>query len=1022
MKDIKKIKGKTKGTRDIFKEICDFANYGVAIVDPEGNLEYLNKTFARSHGYKPEELIGKNLTVFHTKEQLLRVNKLNKRLKKEGKYSQEEVMHVRKNGEVFPMLMSAVTIKDQKGKNEFLVAMGVDISSRKNAEEALRESEERFSQIAENEGKWIWEVDAKGLYTYASPVVKKILGYKPEEIVGKKHFYDFFKPDEKDQMKQGAFEAFAQKESFSDFINSNIHKSGKVVVLSTDGVPVLDEKGRLLGYRGVDTDITKQTEAEEALKESEEKFQQIANTIKDVFWVMDAKTGQALYISPAYKKIWGRSVKEIYDDSENWVKAIHKDDRERVAKAYAEMFKNGDFDEDYRILHKDKSIRWVRDRGYPIKNNNGEVYRLVGIVQDITNKKEIEEKLKESEEKFRTLFNNSKDALMTLEPPTWKFTSGNPSIVKMFGVKDEKEFLSLRPWEVSPKYQPDGQLSNIKAKKMIQKALKEGINFFEWTHKKVGGRNFYATVLLSKITLEGKDLLQATVRDITEKKSAEEKLKESEEKFRTLFNNSKDALMTLEPPTWKFTSGNPSIVKMFGVKDEKEFLSLRPWEVSPKYQPDGQLSNIKAKKMIQKALKEGINFFEWTHKKVGGRNFYATVLLSKITLEGKDLLQATVRDITEKKSAEEKLKESEEKYRSIFEIANDVIMLFDKTGTIVDINSRIRNITGYTREEMIGRNLLEMPEFFASEKDAELILGNFKKRIEGEEIKDYELNLIKKNKKPIVVEVNAVLLKKEGDIVGDLAILRDITERKKIEQMKTDFISIASHQLRTPLVGIKWVLERFLKKEQISEEGREYLKNIQDSSRRLTDLVDLLLNVSRFEGGRIVVTLKPLDTVGFIKGILEENKSLSTKKELSVIFEKRPDKLDVVTDPTLFRNIIQSIVSNAMEYTPEKGCIEIELEKKEKSFLVKASDNGIGIPKEDQPTIFDKFTRGKNAVTMKTGGVGLGLYAVKESIDLLGGKITFDSEVGKGTTFYIELPLESKPQKGKKRLHKHTNI
>jgi len=891
MKDIKKIKGKTKGTRDIFKEICDFANYGVAIVDPEGNLEYLNKTFARSHGYKPEELIGKNLTVFHTKEQLLRVNKLNKRLKKEGKYSQEEVMHVRKNGEVFPMLMSAVTIKDQKGKNEFLVAMGVDISSRKNAEEALRESEERFSQIAENEGKWIWEVDAKGLYTYASPVVKKILGYKPEEIVGKKHFYDFFKPDEKDQMKQGAFEAFAQKESFSDFINSNIHKSGKVVVLSTDGVPVLDEKGRLLGYRGVDTDITKQTEAEEALKESEEKFQQIANTIKDVFWVMDAKTGQALYISPAYKKIWGRSVKEIYDDSENWVKAIHKDDRERVAKAYAEMFKNGDFDEDYRILHKDKSIRWVRDRGYPIKNNNGEVYRLVGIVQDITNKKEIEEKLKESEEKFRTLFNNSKDALMTLEPPTWKFTSGNPSIVKMFGVKDEKEFLSLRPWEVSPKYQPDGQLSNIKAKKMIQKALKEGINFFEWTHKKVGGRNFYATVLLSKITLEGKDLLQATVRDITEKKSAEEKLKESEEK-----------------------------------------------------------------------------------------------------------------------------------YRSIFEIANDVIMLFDKTGTIVDINSRIRNITGYTREEMIGRNLLEMPEFFASEKDAELILGNFKKRIEGEEIKDYELNLIKKNKKPIVVEVNAVLLKKEGDIVGDLAILRDITERKKIEQMKTDFISIASHQLRTPLVGIKWVLERFLKKEQISEEGREYLKNIQDSSRRLTDLVDLLLNVSRFEGGRIVVTLKPLDTVGFIKGILEENKSLSTKKELSVIFEKRPDKLDVVTDPTLFRNIIQSIVSNAMEYTPEKGCIEIELEKKEKSFLVKASDNGIGIPKEDQPTIFDKFTRGKNAVTMKTGGVGLGLYAVKESIDLLGGKITFDSEVGKGTTFYIELPLESKPQKGKKRLHKHTNI
>ena len=145
----------------------------------------------------------------------------------------------------------------------------------KQVEKALRESEERFRQVARSAGEWIWEVDADGLYTYSSPVVEKILGYKPEEIVGKKHFYDLFHPEDREGLKKAALQTFVKRESFHSFVNRNITKKGETVWFSTSGVPMIDEKGNLLGYRGSDTDITERKKTEEALRESEQKFRNL---------------------------------------------------------------------------------------------------------------------------------------------------------------------------------------------------------------------------------------------------------------------------------------------------------------------------------------------------------------------------------------------------------------------------------------------------------------------------------------------------------------------------------------------------------------------------------------------------------------------------------------------------------------------------------------------------------------------------------------------------------------------------
>lgn len=251
--------------------------------------------------------------------------------------------------------------------------------------------------------------------------------------------------------------------------------------------------------------------------------------------------------------------------------------------------------------------------------------------------------------------------------------------------------------------------------------------------------------------------------------------------YRALFKSSRDAIMTLEPPSWKFTLGNPAALKMFMAKSETEFSSAEPWRLSPEKQPDGRLSGEKAKEMIDIAMRDGTNFFEWTHRRLDGTDFPATVLLTKVDLEGKSFLQATVRDITDIKLAEEKLREDEATLKKVQEVARIGGWTLDFTTNKISGSEGLSRIFG-TEEVDRNRDMSEVINKSIHPEDRQMVANSIRNAVEGKGALPVEYRIIRPdNSIRYVLTVPYAPIEKDGRLIKISGIIQDITERKTIE-------------------------------------------------------------------------------------------------------------------------------------------------------------------------------------------------------------------------------------------------
>lgn len=361
-----------------------------------------------------------------------------------------------------------------------------------------------------------------------------------------------------------------------------------------------------------------------------------------------------------------------------------------------------------------------------------------------------------------------------------------------------------------------------------------------------------------------------------------------------------------------------------------------------------------------------------------------------------------------------------EKYKLAIENTTEMVVITDEKGTVVYGNKAIEKITGYSSDEAIGI------------KAGKLWGGNMEKSFYEKmwktisvDKKTFTGELTNKRKNGENYTANLIIspiLSESGQILFYVAVERDITKEKNIDKAKTEFVSLASHQLRTPLSTVNWYTEMLLAGDvgKVTPQQKKYLDEVYHSNQRMISLVNALLNVSRIELGTFVIEPKPTDIVKLAQSVILEQKPQIDEKKLNVVFLLGKNIPVLQADPKLLRMVVQNLLSNAVKYTPGKGKIELSLalDNEKKAVLLKISDTGYGIPKPQQDKIFTKLFRADNVREKDTEGTGLGLYIVKSIVEQSRGKIWFSSKGGSasggesgGTTFYVTLPLDGMKRK-----------
>jgi len=432
-------------------------------------------------------------------------------------------------------------------------------------------------------------------------------------------------------------------------------------------------------------------------------------------------------------------------------------------------------------------------------------------------------------------------------------------------------------------------------------------------------------------------------------------------------------------------------------------------------------------KMWDRIKNKKLPFFgQLQNRRKNGELYYADVKIYPVLDKNKEIVffVGLERDVT----AEKKHFETAERLAAIVEGTEDAVIGEDLNGTVISWNKGAEHLYGYTENEVLEKSIdLIIPEGRREER-----IEAFKKVV-GEN-KTLHIQTQRKRKDGSLVDVDimySAIKSNDKSIVGFSVIGRDITKEKQIDKAKTEFVALASHQLKNPLSAVNWYTEMLLEGDagKLNKEQLKFVSQIHEGNRRMNELVNSLLNVSRIDMGSFSIDPAPLNLKALVKSMVDELGPLVKEKGLVLKTAFQKDLTDYLADPTLMRMVFQNLLSNAVKYTSKKGRVVLDVAQAKKSSLfggkklpqdslvISVKDTGMGIPISQQPSIFQKMFRADNAKAGVTEGNGLGLYIIKTVMEQSGGDVWFESEENKGTTFYVRLPKTGMVKKsGEKKL------
>ncbi|MFB6340177.1 PAS domain S-box protein [Saccharicrinis sp. FJH62] len=760
----------------------------------------------------------------------------------------------------------------------------------------------------------------------------------------------------------------------------------------------------ILIYFLVRKESVKQDKIKAQIKLKELEYEHLIENQDDLLVKVD-KQGRFLYINEKYCSFFGKSKEELLNQS--FMPLVHEDDRHSTTLKMEELYKPPYKTVVQQRVYTPDGWKWLEWKDTAIVNDKDEVYEIIAIGRDITDKKEVEFLIRAAHEELETFFALTPD-LSCIVKSDGTFLKVNKSWERILGYSIDELLNTSFTELIHPEDLNDTMLQIDQQK--TGKSVKGFINRYRCKS------GTYRTFEWMGTPPNQEGIMYAVARDITERIKMDRELKESEEKYRKLFEQSNDPVLLIEGE--KFIECNQATVKLLEYNSKKDIVGKHPWDLSPEFQPDGQPSYKKAVDLIEEALKSGYSRFEWVHQKKGGRNLWIEVSLTPLKERGVDIIYTNWRDITKRKQYEKELQTSQRNFEIIAENTSDFILIVDPNFLITYVSPSVNQVLGYSHEEITNKNIL----LFVHSDDVAYV----KNRIMEERQKNiFSSTFINKARKKDGTEIWIELsieriINSNNKQEYSVCIGRDVTERIKHEEelkhalakaresdkLKSSFLANMSHEIRTPLNGIIGFSEILATDSEMDEETRHSYSNIiRKSSNQLLSILNDILDISKIESQQIDLTIVENEINTLLNDIYDQFKPNVEAKGLDfkLIIPKKAGKLKVMGDNQRILQIFGNLLTNAIKFT-SSGSIEIGIEQLNNEWVFFVADTGKGIKDEYKETVWDRFIQGDRLSSDQHGGTGLGLSICKSLTELMHGKIWLTSEYGKGSTFYFTLP------------------
>ena len=418
-----------------YRSLAESSPDAIFILNRKSTIQYVNHVAAQWLGRPDTELLGHSQAEFFPQARARQHQEVIQRIFKTGKGARTEQKDSFKGTEKW-IETRLVPMRNREGTVTHVMGIARDLTEQKRTEESLREQEEWGRKIVSTAMEGFWMIDLEGKIVDVNEAYCRMSGYSREELLSMR--VSDVEVNESSPMQVIHHARRIARSGYDFFETRHRRKDGQIIDLEISTTFLKLREPRIFAFF---RNITERKQAEQALRASEKRFRQLADNIREVFWMSDPAKNQMLYVSPAYEEVWGRTCQSLYDSARDWVEAIHPEDRKRVLEAALTKQVSGQYDEVYRIVRPDGTIRWIQDRAFPVRDDSGKVYRIVGIAEDITRRKEAAEALRIAEARYRGIFENATEGIFR-STPDGHLLVANPAMAHMFGYTSPEEMMS----------------------------------------------------------------------------------------------------------------------------------------------------------------------------------------------------------------------------------------------------------------------------------------------------------------------------------------------------------------------------------------------------------------------------------------------------------------------------------------------------------------------------------------------------------------------------------------------------